>query len=212
MVQDIKKSILSGIMIAFGCSVYLSCVDKGLGWLGSFLFSAGLFTICEYGFNLYTGKVGYIACRFKDLKYLRLVILILIFNLLTTFVLGILIGKNFEAVRIVALKVYSAKFQMPLWKLFLSGALCGILMYLAVDTWKRGAKIGCFIYVPLFILCGFDHSIANSFYNGAALSEYTFTLQNLIIILIVVLGNAVGGMLFPFLTRNWREPQGWLIA
>jgi len=30
--------------------------------------------------------------------------------------------------------------------------------------------------------------------------------------LIVVLGNAVGGMLFPFLTRNWREPQGWLIA
>ena len=205
MVENIKKSVLSGIMIAFGCSVYLSCVGKELGWLGAFLFSAGLFTICEYGFNLYTGKVGYIALRFKDLKYLRLVFLILVLNLLTTFVLGILIGKNFEAVRIVALKIYSSKFQMPSWKLFLSGILCGILMYLAVDTWKRGAKIGCFIYVPLFILCGFDHSIANSFYNGAALGEHTFTLQNLVIILDVVLGNAVGGMLFPLLTRNWRE-------
>ncbi len=212
MFQNVKKSILSGIMIAFGCSVYLSCVDKGLGWLGAFLFSAGLFTICEYGFNLYTGKVGYIAFRFKDLDYLGLVILILIFNLLTTFCLGILIGKNFEAVRNVALQIYSAKFQMPLWKLFLSGILCGILMYLAVDTWKRGSKIGCFIYVPLFILCGFDHSIANSFYNGAALAEHTFTLQNLVIVLIVILGNAVGGMLVPILTRDWREPQGWLLA
>ena len=212
MFENVKKSILSGIMIAFGCSVYLSCVDKGLVWFGSFLFSAGLFTICEYGFNLYTGKVGYIALRFKDLKYIRLVFLILIFNLLTTFLLGILIGKNFEVIRNVALNIYSLKFKMPLWKLFLSGVLCGILMYLAVDTWKRGSKIGCFIYVPVFILCGFDHSIANSFYNGAALGEHTFTLQNLLIILDVILGNAVGGMLFPFLMRDWREPQGWLIA
>ena len=212
MFENVKKSILSGIMIAFGCSVYLSCVDKGLVWFGSFLFSAGLFTICEYGFNLYTGKVGYIALRFKDLKYIRLVFLILLFNLLTTFLLGILIGKNFEVIRNVALNIYSLKFKMPLWKLFLSGVLCGILMYLAVDTWKRGSKIGCFIYVSVFILCGFDHSIANSFYNGAALGEHTFTLQNLLIILDVILGNAVGGMLFPFLMRDWREPQGWLIA
>ena len=212
MFENVKKSILSGIMIAFGCSVYLSCVDKGLVWFGSFLFSAGLFTICEYGFNLYTGKVGYIALRFKDLKYIRLVFLILLFNLLTTFLLGILIGKNFEVIRNVALNIYSLKFKMPLWKLFLSGVLCGILMYLAVDTWKRGSKIGCFIYVPVFILCGFDHSIANSFYNGAALAEHTFTLQNLVIVLIVILGNAVGGMLVPILTRDWREPQGWLLA
>lgn len=134
MFENVKKSILSGIMIAFGCSVYLSCVDKGLVWFGSFLFSAGLFTICEYGFNLYTGKVGYIALRFKDLKYIRLVFLILLFNLLTTFLLGILIGKNFEVIRNVALNIYSLKFKMPLWKLFLSGVLCGILMYLAVDT------------------------------------------------------------------------------
>lgn len=207
MVKNIKNAILSGIMIAFGCSVYLSCVDKGLGWLGAFLFSAGLFTICEYGFNLYTGKVGYIAFRFKDIKYIRLVLLILFFNLLTTFILGIIISQNFEAVRTVALNVYFAKFQMPLWKLFLSGVLCGILMYLAVDTWKKGAKIGCFIYVPLFILCGFDHSIANSFYNGAALSEHTFTLQNLVIVLIVILGNAVGGMLVPLLTRTWEKSE-----
>lgn len=205
MVDNIKKSILSGIMIAFGCSVYLSCVDKGLNWVGAFLFSAGLFTICEYGFNLYTGKVGYIAFRFKDVAYLRLVLLILVFNLLTTFICGILIAKNYEAVRTVALEIYSAKLEMSLWKLFISGVLCGILMYLAVDTWKRGAKIGCFLYIPLFILSGFDHSIANSFYNGAALSEHTFTQANLFVVLVVIAGNAVGGMLVPLFVRKWNE-------
>ncbi len=205
MLLDVKKSILSGIMIAFGCSVYLSCVDKNLAWLGAFLFSAGLFTICEYGFNLYTGKVGYIAFHFSDIKYIFLTFLILFFNLLTTFVLGFFIGKYFDAVHIVALKIYLAKFSVSFLKLFISGILCGILMYLSVDTWKRGAKIGCFIYIPLFILCGFDHSIANSFYNGAALGDHTFTLQNLFIVLVVILGNAVGGMLFPILTRSWKN-------
>ncbi len=204
MIEDIKKSILSGLMIAFGCSVYLSCVDKGLSWLGSFLFSAGLFTICEYGFNLYTGKVGYIANRLKDAKYLRLVLLILIFNIITTFALGYIVSLYFPAVRNVALDIYLQKLSMPYGKLFFSGVLCGILMYLAVDTWKRGSKMGCFLYVPLFILCGFDHSIANSFYNGAAFGEHTFTLQNLILILLVVLGNAVGGMTVPLLTRKWK--------
>ena len=205
MIEDIKKSILSGLLISFGCSVYLSCVDKGLVWLGAFLFSAGLFTICEYGFNLYTGKVGYIAFRLKDVKYIGLVLLILVFNLITTFALGYLIGLYFPAVRNVAINIYSQKLTMPCGKLFLSGVLCGILMYLAVDTWKRGAKLGCFLYVPLFILAGFDHSIANSFYNGAALNEHTFTQQNLMVVLLVVLGNGVGGMLIPLLTRKWKD-------
>jgi len=202
MIEDIKKSILSGIMISFGCTVYLSCVDKGLMPLGAFLFSAGLFTICEYGFNLYTGKVGYIAFKPKDINYLGLVLLTLLFNLITTFVLGYVIRCNFEAVRVVATDIYLSKLEMPFSKLFLSGILCGVLMYLAVDTWKKGSKIGCFLYVPLFILSGFDHSIANSFYNGAAFGEHTLTLHNMLVILIVILGNAVGGMLVPFFTKN----------
>jgi len=205
MIEDIKKSILSGLMISFGCSVYLSCVDKELMWLGSFLFSAGLFTICEYGFNLYTGKVGYIANQFTNTKYIKLVLLILVFNLITTFILGYVISLHFPAVRSVASKIYLQKLSMSYGKLFISGLLCGVLMYLAVDTWKKGAKIGCFLYVPLFILCGFDHSIANSFYNGAAFGEHTLTQENLLVISLVILGNAIGGMLVPTLTRNWQK-------
>lgn len=78
-------------------------------------------------------------------------------------------------------------------------------MYLAVDLWKRGQKIGVFLCVPVFIFSGFDHSIANSFYNGAAIGADTFTLRNVAFVTVVVLGNALGGMLLPMLTRKWKK-------
>lgn len=206
MINDIKKSILSGLMISVGGCINLSCIAKGFPWLGAILFAAGLYTICQFGFNLYTGKVGYIATRFKDTKYYKLVLLILIFNLITTYLLGILCAYTFPAIVEPAQRIYEAKFQTSLLRLFISGCFCGLLMYLAVDTWKQGSKIGCFIYIPVFILSGFDHSIANSFYNGVA-NGFTsaFSLDNLFVVLVVILGNAVGGMVVPLLTRTWKE-------
>lgn len=205
MLNEIKKSILSGILISIGGCVYMACVYAEIAWVGAVLFTGGLFAICVYGFNLYTGKVGYIAYKFKDTKYIGLVLLICLFNIITTFVLGILIGKFFPNIHIAAVKAYMAKLAAPYWKDFVSSVFCGILMFLAVDTWKKGEKVGMFIYVPVFILAGFDHSIANSFYNGAALSDATWTLNNLFFILIVIAGNGVGGMIFPLLTRSWKN-------
>lgn len=205
MINDIKKSILSGILISIGGCVYLASVAAGYPWFGSILFSGGLYAICVYGFNLYTGKVGYIGYHFSDVKYIGFVGLVCLFNILTTFLLGVLIGKYFPNIQAAAVKSYTAKLAAPYWKDFVSAIFCGMLMFLAVDTWKQGQKIGLFIYVPVFIIAGFDHSIANSFYNGAALGDYTFTLHNLWFVLIVILGNGVGGMVFPVLTRNWKK-------
>ena len=199
MINDIKKSILSGLMICIGGTVYLSCVALNLKPLGAFLFAAGLYSICVYGFNLYTGKVGYIAYNFKDTKYIRLVVLVLAFNLLSTYLLGILASYAFPLIVEPAKNIYAAKCQTSLLRLFISGIFCGLLMFLSVDTWKKGTKIGVFIYIPVFILCGFDHSIANSFYNGIANGLNAFTLQNVLIFAVVILGNAAGGMLIPLL-------------
>lgn len=205
MLKNIKLSILSGIMITVGGCVYLSCIDKGITWFGAVLFAAGLYTICQYGFNLYTGKVGYIAYRFKDVNYWGLVGLILVFNLLTTFALGIVMGKVYPKIQVVAANMYAAKLATPYWRSFVSAIFCGLLMFAAVDTWKAGSKIGCFIYIPTFILAGFDHSIANSFYNGVAIGDATFTMNNLIFILVVIAGNACGGWLVPLFTRSWKD-------
>lgn len=203
--DEVKKSILSGILISIGGCVYLSSIALGYSWFGALLFSGGLYAICVYGFNLYTGKVGYIAYNFKDAKYIIFVLQICIVNILTTFLLGLLIGSCFPSIHEAAVKSYTAKLVSPYLKDLVSAIFCGMLMFLAVDTWKKGNKIGLFIYVPVFIICGFDHSIANSFYNGASFGDYTFTLENLLFVLIVILGNGLGGMVFPLLTREWKS-------
>jgi len=229
--EDMKKSILSGLMITVGGSVYMacrtiSCGSMNLTWLGAILFSAGLFTICVYGFNLYTGKVGYIAYNFRDKKYLSLVFQIVVFNLISTFLLGIVAAYTYPKIGAESFNVYVPKLSNPLFKTFISGIFCGLLMFLAVDTWKKGTKIGCFLFVPTFIFAGFDHSIANSFYNGAAfglqllpaetvdsvktflkldISSFDcFSLRNALLVAVTVLGNAVGGMLVPLMTRKWH--------
>ena len=207
MVNEIKKSILAGLLISIGGCVYLSCAVKGIAWVGAVLFAVGLFTICEYGFNLYTGKVGYIANKFSDVKYIGLVVLIMVFNLLTTFAVGALLSLEFADIAQKAQEVYAAKLDASLTKSFVSAIFCGMLMFIAVDVNKRGSKIGIFLAVPTFILSGFDHSIANSFYNGLALGEDTFTVKNAVYVAVVVLGNAVGGMLIPLLTRNWKKSE-----
>ena len=208
MLNNIKLSILSGLMIAVGGTIYLSCIAKGWTPFGAVLFAAGLYTICVYGFNLYTGKVGYIACHFKDVNYIGLVILILVFNLITTYLLGIVCAYAFPAIVEPAKKIYEAKLAAPLLRLLITGIFCGLLMFLAVDTWKKGSPFGCFIYIPVFIISGFDHSIANSFYNGVANGfADAFTMQNALVVITVVIGNAIGGMLVPMMTRVWKEAK-----
>ena len=208
MINEIKKAILSGILISIGGCVYMASVTAGLKWFGALLFCGGLFAICIYGFNLYTGKVGYIALHFKDYKYIGLVILILTFNLLTTYILGILLRNVFPQIIEPAKNIFSAKLEKSFIKLFISGIYCGLLMFLAVDTWKNGSKIGCFIFIPVFILSGFDHSVANSFYNGVANGfSDAFTVKNCLIFISVILGNALGGMIVPLFTRTWKKSK-----
>ena len=51
------RAILAGVMISIGGTIFLTCESK---LLGAFLFSIGLYAICAFGLNLYTGKIGYV--------------------------------------------------------------------------------------------------------------------------------------------------------
>ena len=50
-------SVLGGVCIGIGGVVFLSCENKVVG---AVFFCLGLFAICTFGFNLFTGKVGYV--------------------------------------------------------------------------------------------------------------------------------------------------------
>ena len=89
------KGIFAGALIAIGGIAYLSVENKVAG---SFLFSLGLLTVCMYGMNLYTGKIGYVLIN--KLDYLYELFIGLLGNFIGAFSVGILVLacriKSFE--------------------------------------------------------------------------------------------------------------------
>ncbi len=196
------KAIMSGIMIGIGGMVYLSAESKVLG---AFLFSLGLFTIIRFGFALYTGKVGYIPE--KKPKY--------ILEVLTTFV-GNVVGTGISAllirltrfgsdIQVKAAASMQLKMNDSIWSQLILGFFCGMLMYIAVHNAKiSGADkndasvlFGTVMPVMVFIFCGFNHSVADSFYMMAA----NPSVEGAVYVLTVAVGNACGGMTIPLVKK-----------
>jgi formate/nitrite transporter FocA (FNT family) len=83
--------------------------------------------------------------------------------------------------------------------LFFLGVFCGILMFIAVDGYaKTKNPIILFLGVAAFILCGFEHCIADMFYFSVAGMWSTEALR---VILTITVGNAVGGMLITLIKK-----------
>ncbi len=75
-------------------------------------------------------------------------------------------------------------------------------MFIGVDGFKTlsdiGRYIAVFMAVSVFILCGFEHCIANMFYFSLAGS---WSLKMLGYLLLMTAGNALGGMLIPLVRK-----------
>lgn len=173
------KSILAGICIAIGTLVYLS-VNSPI--IGAFLFSIGLFTILQFKFNLYTGKVAYVS-HLKDIKN---IIIIFIGNLI-----GCCILLAFPSAAAGA--IVTTKLAFPWFVVLFKAILCGIMIYIAVEGFKANNLLITLLAVPTFILCGAEHSIANMCFLIAA---YCFTFEAWGFIILVAIGNAIGSILF----------------
>ena len=150
--------------------------------------------------NLYTGKIGYILQTKKIKEYF----LIWCGNLLGTFCSASIfkiINPNIEK---LAMNLISIKTQQNFINVFLSACFCGILMYLAVNNFnkKNYEIISILLSVTVFILCGFEHSIADMSYIFLTPS---FNLNLFFFILIVSFGNAIGAILINRLTTYKKE-------
>jgi formate/nitrite transporter FocA (FNT family) len=187
------KGIYAGIMIGIAGCVYLS-VDNHV--IGSFLFALGLLTICMYGMNLYTGKIGYVLINKP--KYLLELLFTLIGNLIGTVSCGYLLflSRIGNKLRESAEVICNVKLNDNLLSIFILSIFCGIIMYLAVDMYKKvegfGRYVGIFMGITVFILAGFEHCVANMFYFSAA---NMWTWKTVLYVFIMVLGNSTGSIL-----------------
>ena len=83
---------------------------------------------------------------------------------------------------------------------------CGMLMFIAVDCYRnvQGSTlkfIGVFVPVMVFILSGFEHVIANMYYFSLAGAWSGHCLASIVV---MTLGNAVGGMLIPLYLKIFK--------
>lgn len=194
--KHLVKSILAGIMIGIGATAYLSVENK---IIGSALFSIGLFIILTKELNLFTGKIGYIFDN--GLAYAKEVLITLLGNFIGTFSFGYIL--RFTRISTVAMqnaqRICETKFADSYLSILILSVFCGILMYLAVDGYKKSKDnfskyAGVFLAIPVFILCGFEHCIANMYYFTIG---NMWSLNTLIFLGIMILGNSIGGVIFP---------------
>lgn len=200
----IIKGIYAGLLIAIGGTVYLSLENK---IAGSFFFSIGLLTICMYGMNLFTGKVGYILVNKKN--YLVEVLLSLLGNLIGTVGYSLLFRcTKYSVITEKALMLTKLKLADTPLSIFILSMFCGMLMYIAVNNYKKvSGEIGKYLMilmcVMVFILCGFEHSIANMFYFSVS---GMFTFKMITYLLIMVLGNTCGSLIIAmFFNRFYKN-------
>jgi len=210
--------MLSGLMIGVGGIVNLSCENR---YLGAFLFSLGLFSIIQFRYGLYTGKVGYIVNR--DKAYIGETFFTLLANAVGAAVTAGLIyltrfaqNATVSGLDVTLVDRAQASMQTKLDDSLLSSLIlaffCGLMMFTAVEghrccATKRNFVGGLFLVVMpimVFILSGFNHCVADIFYFF--LAGCPNVSRALLYFLMVIVGNALGGMLIPFLKKFSNQP------
>lgn len=191
--RDLIDGILAGMMVSFGGAVLLSCDSR---YVGAGLFSIALLSICWFGFDLYTGKVGFLVVDHSR-SALATTFIGLLGNAIGTLIMGFAVAAALPKLRDAALAACEARLaQLPIQTL-LRGLFCGVLMYIAVWIYReKKTVLGILFCIPVFVLSGFEHSIADMFYFALA---GLFRAESLVFLLLVVLGNSLGGMLIPLL-------------
>lgn len=197
------QSLLSGLLIGAGDTVYVLNENK---ILGSFLFSMGLLSILIKGYPLYTGRIGFVSklSDLWDLKTGMLPIILLNFA-------GIALACSLMSLTRLDLSAVDAMVQTKVGQTWYSSLIlswgCGAMMYLAVNGWRKTEKpVMVILPIMFFIMCGFEHCVANYgyFWMWIAADGFSHAAERLLQLplgfctnlLIMIAGNALGSLSF----------------
>ena len=189
IIETLKSSILAGVCIGIAGFGYLMSKDI----VGIVLFTFGLLAVVHYGFKLFTGTVGFCGGS-KGLKPAE-VALVLLGNIIGTLLVALLSYASATNLQEVAYGILLSRLHNGPIHCGLLAIGCGFIMTTAVRFAKfENRWLPLLFGVPIFIVCGFPHSIADAFYYLAApVGFLQDNLFNVIVLYIcVVLGNAVG--------------------
>lgn len=238
LAKMILLGMMAGAFIAFGgaaSSVAAHGVaDVGLARsIAGAIFPVGLMLVVFTGSELFTGNslmiMAVIDKKITLLKMIRNLVVVYFANFIGALIIDVLVflSGQFDfsggGLGAYTIKVALAKTSIAPVTAVISGILCNILVCLAIvlaGTAKDsiGRIFGIFFPIAAFVVCGFEHCVANMFYIPAGMlaatnTAYVQKAQELYGItaqqcsslthfagteslLFVTIGNIIGGVLF----------------
>ena len=238
LAKMILLGMMAGAFIAFGgaaSSVAAHGVaDVGLARsIAGAIFPVGLMLVVFTGSELFTGNslmiMAVIDKKITLLKMIRNLVVVYFANFIGALIIDVLVflSGQFDfsggGLGAYTIKVALAKTSIAPVTAVISGILCNILVCLAIvlaGTAKDsiGRIFGIFFPIAPFVVCGFEHCVANMFYIPAGMLAatntayvqkahelYEITAQQCSSLthfagteslLFVTIGNIIGGVLF----------------
>lgn len=196
MIRLLRSSIFAGIAIGTAGFGFLASGVQSEAYgslVGAVLFSFGLLTVVGYGLKLYTGTAGFI--RKNEVGSL---FLILLGNIIGCLCVALLSRVSPLAIQDAAQNILELRLRTGALRCGLLGIGCGFIMTTAVHFARKKQYMPLLFGVPLFIVCGFTHCVADAFYYLCVpLAFWKANFLSIITVYVcIVLGNLIGCNLY----------------
>lgn len=213
-------AVLAGAFIAFGAAVATVAganAGSNAALIKGLVFPVGLILVVVCGAELFTGNCLLISPLIgKDIKvggFFKNLGVVYAGNFLGGLLIAVLVVFSHVQNQTVAeacVAAAAAKSNMGFGDALLRGILCNMLVCLAVwasmaSTSTAGKILAMYLPVLAFVVCGFEHSVANIYYLSAGLmagAEYGITAAGLNVgnallycLLPSTIGNIIGGFM-----------------
>lgn len=189
MKDILRSSFLAGVCIGIAGFGFLA--EKSI--VGAVLFAFGLLTVVHYRLKLYTGTAGFI--RRGESGTLAVILLA---NIVGCLAVALMARCSPLPLQETAQGILEGRLQTGPLRGGVLAIGCGFIMTTAVTFAREGRNLPLLFGVPLFIMCGFPHCVADAFYylcvplaylRDHAADTATFYLS-------IVVGNFVGCNLY----------------
>ena len=185
IVDVLRSSVLAGVCIGIAGLGYLVTRDI----VGSVLFAFGLLTVVGSKLKLYTGTAGFI-----QKGEVGKLLLILLGNIFGCLLVSLMARMSPLEVQESAQSVLEGRLAIGPLRGGVLAIGCGFIMTTAVTFARQGNNLPLLFGVPLFIVCGFPHCVADVFYYLTV--PFSFWGEHLGEILLfyvsIVVGNFIG--------------------
>ena len=212
-------AVLAGAFIAFGAAAatFAGTYATNAPLVKGLVFPVGLILVVVCGAELFTGNCLLVSPLIgKDIKvggFFKNLGIVYAGNFLGGLLIAVLVVYSHVQNNAVAASCVAAaatKSNMGFFDAFARGILCNMLVCLAVwasmaSSTTAGKILAVYLPVLCFVVCGFEHSVANMYYLSAGLmasAEYSISVAGLSLgnallycLLPTTLGNIIGGSL-----------------